>query len=220
MRVIVVGCGQFGSTLAYNLYKLGHEVVVIDQDEAAFDHLPVDFQGRTIEGDVLSKNTLHRAEASGAEALIAATGSDPLNALIAYVAETEYSVSNVMARNCDPRQQPLQEAFEIPIIGSAGWKAENLAEFLSASPLQTIYLNHNANFFIYRIVVPNDWTGRRLAELLPQSSRVLKIMRDGQNLEASEQQVVQSGDLIFVSSEAQEADTLKRLLGPGEEKKA
>ena len=40
MRIIVVGCGQVGSALAYQLYKQGHLVTVIEQNEAAFDHLP------------------------------------------------------------------------------------------------------------------------------------------------------------------------------------
>ena len=62
MKVIVVGCGQIGSVLACQLYKRGDAVTVIDKDAAAFDNLSIDFQGRRIEGDVLSRSVLHRAE--------------------------------------------------------------------------------------------------------------------------------------------------------------
>ena len=78
MRVIIVGCGQVGSTLAYRLYKMGHQVVVIDRNENAFDNLPDDFRGRTINGDVLTRQVLRRAEVREADALFALTGSDPL----------------------------------------------------------------------------------------------------------------------------------------------
>jgi trk system potassium uptake protein len=124
MRIIVIGCGRVGSVLAYQLYKQGHAVTVIDQNASAFDNLPADFQGRLIEGDVLARNVLHRAEIEDADALAAVTSSDSLNALMAHVARTEYQVPSVVARNYDPRQQPLQEAFDIPVVSSAGWAVQ------------------------------------------------------------------------------------------------
>ena len=45
MKAIVVGCGRIGSQLAYNLYKRGHEVSVVDEHDSAFENLPADFQG-------------------------------------------------------------------------------------------------------------------------------------------------------------------------------
>src|SRR3990172_13346263 len=99
MKVIVVGCGQVGSALAYQLNKMEHQVTVIDRNESAFDNLPIDFQGRTIEGDVLARNVLQRAEIEEADALAAVTSSDSLNALIALIARTEFQVSKVVARN-------------------------------------------------------------------------------------------------------------------------
>ncbi|MDD5370504.1 MAG: NAD-binding protein, partial [Anaerolineaceae bacterium] len=50
MKVIIVGCGRLGIELAYRLYQGGHDVSVIDAVSAAFNNLPPDFQGRTIEG--------------------------------------------------------------------------------------------------------------------------------------------------------------------------
>ena len=123
MRVIVVGCGGVGSALAFQLFRKGHQVTIIDLNEAAFDNLPIDFKGRVIKGDVLAHNVWQRAEINNADVLAAVTGSDSLNALIAYIARTEYQVSRVVARNIDPRQQPLQEAFGIPIVGAASWGA-------------------------------------------------------------------------------------------------
>ncbi len=46
MKVIVIGCGRMGAELAYRLFKRGHDIAVVDQDEAAFNSLPPDFQGR------------------------------------------------------------------------------------------------------------------------------------------------------------------------------
>ena len=66
MKAIVVGCGRIGSQLAYSLYKSGHEVSVVDEEEASFENLPSDFQGRLHEGDAMNQDVLERA---GCEAL-------------------------------------------------------------------------------------------------------------------------------------------------------
>ena len=88
------------------MYKKGRQVTVIDQDEEAFDNLSIDFHGRTILGDVLSRSVLRRAEIEHADALAAVTRSDSLNALAAHIARAEYKVARVVARNYDPRQPP------------------------------------------------------------------------------------------------------------------
>ena len=61
MNVIVVGCGRVGAALAYQLHKKGHQVTVIDQGDSAFDNLPPDFNGRTVEGErgCLGARALH-----------------------------------------------------------------------------------------------------------------------------------------------------------------
>jgi trk system potassium uptake protein TrkA len=213
MRVIIVGCGQLGSTLAYQFYKMGHQVTVIDQATSAFDNLSLDFRGRTIEGDVLARNVLHRAEIEDADALAAVTYSDSLNALVAHVARTEFQVPRVVARNCDPRQRPLQEAFGIPIVGSANWGAQRIIGLLSDTPLRTMLVDRKANLVIYQLEVPETWQGRPLQELLPdERSQVLALTRAGQPLEVSRTQPLETGDLIYLSAASGEIEALRHRL--------
>jgi trk system potassium uptake protein TrkA len=40
MKIVIVGCGRVGSTLAENLDADGHEVIIFDIKTAAFDRLP------------------------------------------------------------------------------------------------------------------------------------------------------------------------------------
>ena len=61
MIVLVVGCNRLGSALASYLSNLGHQVTVIDQSASSFDNLPADFHGRVVEGDILTRDVLHRA---------------------------------------------------------------------------------------------------------------------------------------------------------------
>jgi trk system potassium uptake protein TrkA len=157
-----------GAALAYQLYKQGHQVTVIDQNAAAFDHLPSDFQGQTIEGDVLAKNVLHRAQIEDVDAIAVVTPSDSLNALVAYIAKTEYQVANVVAANTNPRQRPIQDAFGIPVVGSASWGAQQFVELLSDTPLRVIHFDGDPNLVVYRLV-PASWQGCALQEFLPET---------------------------------------------------
>ncbi len=214
MRVIVVGCGQLGSALAYQLYKIGHQVTVIDQDTSAFDNLSIDFHGRTIKGDALARNVLHRAEIEDADALAAVTSSDSLNVLIAHIARTEFQVSRVIARNYDPRQRPLQEAFGIPIVGSANWGAQRIIGLLSDAPLRAMLLDSKANLVIYQLEVPENWHGRSLQELLPEDrGKVLALRRASQPVPISDEQSLETGDLIYLSVDPEEIEALRRRLG-------
>ena len=221
MRVIVVGCGRVGSALAYQLYNKGHQVTVIDQDAFAFHNLPVDFHGRTIQGDVLTRNVLQRAEIEDADALAAVTNSDSLNALIAHIAKEEFQVSRVVARNYDPRQLPFQEAFDIPVVGSAIWGAQRIEELLSDAPLHPIFLGGNINIAIYQLEVPENWRGRSLQELLPEDkSKILAVSRAGQPLLISDTQILDSGDLIYLSADPAEIEALRHRLGFQQERLA
>jgi trk system potassium uptake protein TrkA len=102
MNMIVVGCGRLGAELAYRLYQKGHRVTVIDQVMNAFNNLPSDFLGRTIEGEVLNKGVLQRAGIEHADGLAVVTNSDSLNAVVAHIAHSEYNLTNVVVRNYDP----------------------------------------------------------------------------------------------------------------------
>ncbi len=221
MRVIVVGCGRVGSALANQLYKKGYLVTVIDQNASAFDNLPIDFHGRTIEGDVLARDVLRRAEIEDADALAAVTSSDSLNALVAHIARTEYQVSRVVARNYDPRKLPLQKAFGIAVIASASWGVQRIEESLSDAPLRVVLVDSHANFAVYQLEVPENWHGRSLQELIPgDQSKILAMARAGEPLPVSYAQSLETGDLIYLSADPEEIEVLRHRLASQKEQLA
>ena len=217
MRIIVVGCGTVGATLAYQLYKQGHLVTVIEQNEAAFEHLPTDFQGQTIEGDVLTQNVLQRAQLKDADAVAVVTGSDSLNVLVAHIARTEYQVNRVVAANTDPRQRAIQEAFGIPVVGGAGWETQQLIDLLVDLPLRAFHIGSEPHLIVYQLRAPDNWQGQALEELLPAAFRVLSISRSGQALPVSNRLPLEAGDLIYLTASPADIETLKGRLGLNQE---
>jgi trk system potassium uptake protein len=213
MKVIIVGCGRVGSNLAFQLSQQGHQLTVIDMKSSSFDNLPTDFRGRTVEGDVLVHNVLHRAEIETADALVAVTSSDALNVLIAHLAKTEYGVARVLARNHNSRLLALQNAFNVPIMGAVVLGTQYIEELLSDEPLRILFRDSNTNFSIYQIKVLEEWHRRTLVEVLAEDwHKALTLIRADQRLPISESQTLETGDLIYLSASQEEIEILRKRL--------
>ena len=114
--VIVVGCGRLGSLLANRLSSLGSSVVVIDRKESAFENLSTEFSGFRVTGDAAELAVLHQARIDKAQCLLAITSYDNVNLMVAQVAQTVFSVPQVMARVNDPSREAVYREFGIETI--------------------------------------------------------------------------------------------------------
>lgn len=81
MKIIIVGCGNVGATLAEQLSKEGHDITVVDTREQLVGNITNSFDVLGIVGNGASLNVLTEAGIAGAHLLIAVTGSDELNLL-------------------------------------------------------------------------------------------------------------------------------------------
>lgn len=112
-RVIIVGCGRLGSRLATLLSSKGFQVVIIDNEEASFRKLPESFGGFTVKADGIDTDTLKYVDIDQAFMLVACTGNDNLNSLIAQIASRIYAVPNVYVRFEDTDKEKLIKGFNI-----------------------------------------------------------------------------------------------------------
>lgn len=78
MRVVIVGAGQVGSSIAESLQS-DHEVIIIDTDAERVDRLLYTQDILAIEGDGSSLSTLREAEVGSADVVIASTDDDKTN---------------------------------------------------------------------------------------------------------------------------------------------
>ena len=102
MKIMIVGCGRVGWRLAQRLERVGHEIIVVDEDRETFSRLGGDFRGATFHGSGLDSFTLKRAGASGIDIVVAVTGGDNRNLMIAQLAKHLFGVQRVIARIKDP----------------------------------------------------------------------------------------------------------------------
>jgi trk system potassium uptake protein TrkA len=217
MNVIVVGCGRVGAELALILSRRGHDVTVIDHVGSSFSHLDPGYRGRTIEAEPLSEGVLEKAGVREARALATVTNSDAVNAVVAHVARTVYSVPSVVARNYDPRWRVLHEAMGLTSVSSTAWGAQRIEELLESPRLRAVFSAGNGEVELYELAVPKAWAGRRLGQLVDGTScRAVSLTHGGRALLPDPGQALAEGDLVHVAATAEGADRIGRRLDGGE----
>ena len=101
MKIIIVGCGKVGSTLAEHLDQEGHDITIIDRHWDKLKYLSDRIDVLGVEGNGASISTQREAGVKNADLLIATTNSDELNLLCCLIAKKEGNCQTI-ARIRDP----------------------------------------------------------------------------------------------------------------------
>jgi len=107
MYVLIVGGGKVGLNTARQLLQLGHEVAVIEQRKTRYDLIVEELEEALVFGDGTEIWVLEKAGIARADMVVAVTGDDEDNVIIAQVAKMKFSVSKVVARVNNPFNQPI-----------------------------------------------------------------------------------------------------------------
>lgn len=102
MKIVIVGCGRVGASVAETYDRNGHEVIILDSSTAAFDRLPTSFGGQAIRGDGTDEDVLRRAGADGADVFLSLTEGDNRNIMAAQLANEALGAGRVIAKINDP----------------------------------------------------------------------------------------------------------------------
>ena len=98
MKIIILGAGQVGGTLAEHLADEQNEITVVDSEASTLRALQERLDIRTVLGDAAHPSTLFNAGAEHAEMLIAVTNSDEMNMLACQIAFTLYRTPTKISR--------------------------------------------------------------------------------------------------------------------------
>lgn len=98
MKIIILGAGQVGGTLAENLAGEQNDITIVDTDGARLAELSDRLDIRTVTGKGSYPSVLRQAGAEDADMLIAVTNSDEVNMVACQVAYTLYRTPTKIAR--------------------------------------------------------------------------------------------------------------------------
>jgi trk system potassium uptake protein TrkA len=105
MRIVILGCGRVGATLATMMDREGADVTVIDSTTESFRRLGDSFQGQTILGNGIDEDILRRAGIEQADVFCALTNGDNRNIMASQIAKEVFQVKKVLCRIYDPIRQ-------------------------------------------------------------------------------------------------------------------
>ncbi|MBW3166707.1 Trk system potassium transporter TrkA [Ferrimonas balearica] len=102
MKIIILGAGQVGGTLAENLVGENNDITIVDNDIAALRALQDKLDLRVVHGHAGFPHVLRDAGAEDADMLIAVTNSDDTNMVACHLAYTLYGTPTKIARIRSP----------------------------------------------------------------------------------------------------------------------
>ncbi len=98
MRIIIIGGGKLGISLAHHLVDEGHNVTMIDRSETVVQKSMDTMDAMFIHGSGVSANTLKEADVQHTDIVIAATVSDEVNMLACLTAKrlgAQYTIARI-----------------------------------------------------------------------------------------------------------------------------
>jgi trk system potassium uptake protein TrkA len=134
VKIVIVGCGRVGASLAEIWDKAGHEVIVLDVSTRAFERLPSTFGGSAIRGDGTDEDVLRRAGTEGADIFISLTEGDNRNVMAAQLAVEAFEVPRVVAKINDPVRAAAYAELGIATICRTGLMVDTMNAHLGFPP--------------------------------------------------------------------------------------
>jgi trk system potassium uptake protein TrkA len=134
MKIVIVGCGRVGASVAHAYAEAGHEVVILDIATRSFDRLPSSFGGQAIRGDGTDEDVLRRAGTATADVFIALTEGDNRNIMAAQLAAEALGVGKVIAKINDPVRATAYAELGIATLCRTGLMMDAIDDHLGLPP--------------------------------------------------------------------------------------
>jgi trk system potassium uptake protein TrkA len=163
-RFVVVGLGNFGSSVAQALHGAGHDVIAVDTSEAAVDAIAPHVT-RAAVGDGKQLATLERVGARGADAGVVSTGEDVTASILAAMALRDLGVQEIYAKVVSLDHARVMNKMGVSeSIFPERESALRLATRMSSHGILN-YVRLGADFSVQEMAVPQKWIGRSLLDL-------------------------------------------------------
>ena len=218
MRIAIAGAGAVGRSIAGELLENGHEVLLIDQKPSAIkvDSVP---RAEWLLADACEISSLDDAALDRCNVVVAATGDDKVNLVVALLAKTEYGVPRVVARVNHPGNEWLyNESWGVDVAVSTPRLLSALVEeAVSVGDLVRLMTFGQSEASLVELTMPDDapLAGSRIGDISwPSDTAMVAILRVGRVIVPQADDPLAGGDeLLFVASENVEEELGRLLAG-------
>ena len=210
MKIIILGAGQVGGTLAEHLASEANDITVVDTDGDRLRDLGDRLDIRTVQGRASLPNVLRQAGADDADMLVAVTNSDETNMVACQVAYSLFHTPTKIARVRESayltRGEELfdNDAIPVDVLISPEQVVTNYIKRLIEHPgaLQVIdFADGKAQLVAVKAYYGGPLIGQQLRQLrehMPNvDTRVAAIFRRDRPITPRGDTVIEADDEVF-----------------------
>lgn len=209
MKIVILGAGQVGSSVAYNLASEDNDITVVDTNAGILQQLQDKLDISTVNGFASHPDVLRRAGAEDADMILAVTSSDEANMVACQVAYTLFHTPTKIARLRQPaylaeQRLFMQEAIPIDVLISPELTVTDYVRRLIENPgaLQVLdFAGGRVRLVGVRAFHGGPLVGheiRTLKEHMPKvDNRIAAIYRQGSPIIPSGKTVIEADDEVF-----------------------
>jgi len=163
-RFVIIGLGNFGSSVAEALFAKGHEVIAIDPDERSVDRI-APHVSRAAVGDGRDVQVLERVGAKDADAGVVSTGDDVTASILATMSLHDVNVRDVFVKVISRDHARVMERMGVTeSIFPERESALALGARMSGAGLLN-YVRLGSGFSLQEMALPQSWNGETLRQL-------------------------------------------------------
>jgi len=210
MRIIILGAGQVGGTLAAHLAGEDNDITVVDTDVRQLRLLQDRLDVRTLRGSASHPQVLAQAGAQDADMLVAVTNSDEINMIACQVGQSLFNIPTKIARVREAdylsRDKQLFKREAVPIdvlISPEELVTRNLKRLIEyPGALQVLdFAGGRAQLVAVRAYYGGAMVGQEIASLkehMPSvDSRVAAIFRKDRPIFPRGDTLIEADDEVF-----------------------
>ena len=214
-QVVVIGMGRFGSSIAQELYRIGHDVLIVDQNPA----LAQQMMGQAtyaVSGDATSAEFLQELGIQHFDTAVVAIGTDIQSSVLTTVLlKQQFQIPEVVARAAtDLHGRTLTAVGADRVVYPEQETGIRTAHRLFQ--LATVeYMELNSDYGFSKIIATESMIGKSLLDcglnLAPNSQKaeVIAISRGREPvLKPMNSEIIKKGDVLIIAGRESELEHL------------
>ncbi len=189
MKIIIVGGGKVGYTLAQQLSTEEHDIILIDNNAEVLNHADETLDIMCIKGNGASVEILKEANINETDLLIAVTDSDELNMICCVIGKklgAKHTVARIRNTDYSNEHKMLKQELELDMVINPEMDAADeiarMIQFPSATNVET-FANNILEMVEFRILEVDPLINIKLIELtkrIPAKVLFCAVNRNGQ----------------------------------------
>lgn len=215
-QFVVIGLGNFGSSVARTLYSLGNDVLAIDSDEDVIRDI-ADSVTHAVQVDTSDEKSLKDLGLSNYDVAVIGIGSDIQGSILATLLVKELGVKYVISKAHDEMHAKLLYKIGadrvVFVERDMGMRvahnifASNILDYIELSP----------EYNIAEVACPDEWFGKTLREIDVRANyglSVIAIKRDRDvNVAPRADDTIRPHDIIIAIGSNKELGKFENLIG-------